>query len=356
MHIIFKFLRIVNIPYNSLTKRTWLSHAALAPALVAVFILFVTVCSYFTGLFSLMPWLLELFGLDNLSIHSDDSACVTGTSQDTALVDTDSAFWRKLLFRFFVAGVITIAIIVALSVYRSSGSSPGSGPTYVETGIATDPTIGFTTIGVVTEPTPIINVADATVMTDPAPVISVSNTAVQAIPNLTDANVGTISVHLTEVGVSTTAAPNLTSVGTDAPASLILMDAQVGTVSPILRDGVVQTMPAQITVDHSTQVTPVEGVFVPNAMLIEYTNILEEASRVEVLSPVQVPLPFTPSTLDSALPRIIINYPDLHAIPTNSPFPESTVSPTSITIPSSMELDSYEQLLSSSPVSPNSSY
>lgn len=50
-------------------------------ALVAVFILLLSVASYFTGLLSLMPWLLELLGLDNLSLHSDEAVA---TYQDTS--------------------------------------------------------------------------------------------------------------------------------------------------------------------------------------------------------------------------------------------------------------------------------
>lgn len=71
------------------------------------------------------------------------------------------------------------------------------------------------------------------------------------------------------------------------------MDAQVGTVTPLLTDGVVQTIPAQIQVSHSTQVTPItDGVFVPRSQLIEHINMLEEARRVSNFD--------GPATLDSS--------------------------------------------------------
>lgn len=128
-----------------------------------------------------------------------------------------------------------------------------------------------------------------------------------------------------------------------------MIDTGVGT------EQVVSTAYAVVQ-DAATQVTPnIEGVFVTRAQLLEHINILEEAR----VAPASIPLPVSPLssldapiTLDSSIPRMIVNYPDMNAIPSNSPLASSILSQNSpvpsISIPSPTELAAYEQLLSSS--------
>lgn len=87
-----------------------------------------------------------------------------------------------------------------------------------------------------------------------------------------------------------------------------------------------------------------DGVFVPRAQLIEHINMLEEAR----VAPASIPLPISPissldapSTLDSAVPRIIVNYPDMNTIPEYSPL-DNLLSPNpSITSPTPSELSDF---------------